>query len=323
MPGKRLVYCAREANAFPEEQFATGKNGALIHRVGKNHWHYGLTGWMVNGPEEEIPVLPLSVNFPNLEEMMNEKKDWPDIPNFSDPKNTDQAQLELFKAKLETAKNQILDEIDQQKEIRTNNQNERKSEFDHYYQMTSEIQKGYIEVSKATIDRSIQRAEFLQKVAAAVVSLYTAILALTYAADKTKGNTISILGVIPGFFIGISYLLSAFYVSFITRSKDIEETKSDGTLIGEELSQRITFIKWNRATAMKRIPLLQASIISLGIGILFLPIPYIQIPGNLLIIAFSIGTAAIILVPLILYIIEKKQVKDKPLPNHIPTVEMK
>jgi hypothetical protein len=323
MPEKKLVYCAREANAFPEDQFTTDKYGTIIHKVGIIDWHYGLTGEIVNGAEGEIPVLPLSVKMPNLEEMMNDKNDWPDIPNFSEPKTTDQAQLELFKAKLEITKNKHLSEIDQQKESATNNQSERKAEFDHYYLMIEEIQKGYIEVSKAAIDRSIQRAEFLQKVAAAVVSLYTAILALTYAADKSKGNTISILGVIPGFFIGISYLLSAFYVSFITRSKDIEETNSDGTLIGEELSQRITFIKWNRASAMKRISLLQASIISLGIGILFLPIPYIQIPNNLLIIAFSIGVSAIILVPLILYFVEKKQDKYKPITNHIPTVELK
>lgn len=244
---------------------------------------------------------------------MSDQNPWPETPNINDPNQKNLIEIELFKAKLERSKIQYQAEIDRQKEDRANFETQRKAEFDHYYAMFTEIQKGYLEVSKATIDRSIQRADFLQKVAASVVTIYTGILALTYTVDKSKGVALSFTGVIPAFFLGLSFLLSAVYVSFITKSQPIKTQPPDGSLMGTELRQRKAFILWNNSTVLKRAHLLQASVISLGIAIFFLPVPYIKISDLLLWVAMGIGLGLIIIIPLIMHLLEnKKKVETEP-----------
>lgn len=256
---------------------------------------------------------------------MSNQNSWPDIPDIKDPVQKNQIEIELFKAKLERAKMQFQAEIDHQKDERMNIDDQRKAEFDHYYAMFKEIQKAYLDVSKATIDRSIQRADFLQKVAASVVSVYTGILALTYTVDKSKGVALSFTGVIPAFFLGLSFLLSAVYVSFITKSQPIKMQPPDGSLMGTELRQRKAFILWNNTTVLKRAHLLQASVVSLGIAIFFLPIPYLQVPDQLLWILMGIGLGLIILIPLIMHLLENKKKVDVESDNssQFPTTEAK
>jgi hypothetical protein len=192
---------------------------------------------------------------------------WPGIPGDFDAAKKMEAELELFKAQLEIQKAKDQSSIDREKTEAQNNFDRSKDEFSYYYAMLQAINTGFIDVAKGAIDRSIQRADFVQKVATALGTIYSGVLAYSLSVDKEKHLTFS--GMLPVVFLGLAFVFSAFYVSFITRSKDIEIEESDGTLPGEIHSQLNTFIAWATAPVMERRAFLHSSIISLGFGILF------------------------------------------------------
>lgn len=42
---KKMVFCVRETQPFPEDQFFTEENGDVVHKIGVYaNWHYALTG---------------------------------------------------------------------------------------------------------------------------------------------------------------------------------------------------------------------------------------------------------------------------------------
>lgn len=254
---------------------------------------------------------------------MSEKIAWPDIPAISKDDPQAEVKKELYIAQLNYIKAKYEADIELEKAKRTELENQKKAQYDNHYAKTQEIYKGYIEVAKGSIDRSIQRADFVQKVAAAVATVYTGVLAFTFAPDASEkiSTKLTLSGIIPPVFFGLSFFLSAAYVSFLTRPGDIKIEYLGSSLSAGELSEQNTFISWNKAAVLSRMHLLQASIVSLGIGILLLPIPYMGIPNKTIWWLTGIGLALTILIPLISHLMEKaKKVKpsDIPGPGDIP-----
>ena len=141
------------------------------------------------------------------------------------------------------------------------------------------VYNAYLEVAKASIDRSLQRAEFVQKVAAAIGSLCTTLIALSFAVGE--GNTtLPARGFAPAIFLGLSFALSAVYVAFITKPGKSPIPRADGTLYRSQQRRRIGFVLWVREAILQRRWALQSSVVSLGIGILFLPSAYVSLPSG-------------------------------------------
>ncbi len=148
-------------------------------------------------------------------------------------------------------------------------------DYANEYATFQEVYKGYIEVAKGGIDRSLQRADFVQKVAAAIGTVNAGILALSFSAKD--GKVLPVTAVASAIFLGISFVMAATYVSFLTQpGKSIAEP-TGGTLRMDQLARRNTFIVWTRNAVLRRRYCLQASVVSLGVGIFFLPAPYISI----------------------------------------------
>lgn len=78
-------------------------------------------------------------------------------------------------------------------------------------------------------------------------------------------------GIAPTFFLGLAFFLAAAYVAFLTKPERVKGEPSEGTLRGDQYRRRNGFILWTRSAVLRRCYLLQASVVSLGFGILFLP----------------------------------------------------
>ena len=240
---------------------------------------------------------------------MSKNSGWPELPKIAKNDPLAEVKLELYKAKLEHLKSEYQAGIDQEKERQVEIQEQKKRDYENYYAMLQAVHNGYIEVAKGSIDRSIQRADFLQKVAAAIASVYTGVLALSFVSsigENEKGIILPVTGIIPAVFLGISFFLAAIYISFVTNAPAVKGEKSDGSLTGSVDSQRNSFILWNKATVMRRVPWMQAATLSLGVGILLLPIPYLNIPDKTLWLLMGIGLGLIILIPLVFWLVSRR-----------------
>jgi len=228
---------------------------------------------------------------------MTEKITWPELPEVSANDPQANVKLELYKAQLDLIKAHHQAEINREKDRSQAVVDKQSADYANEFTTFQEVYKGYIEVAKKEIDRSLQRADFVQKVAAAIATAYASILALSFSV--AKNTSLPVTGIAPTLFLGLSFFLAAVYVSYLTEPGTVKPEAPCGTLRGSQLSRRNTFILWTRRAIMRRKYFLQASVVSLGIGIFFLPAPYLDIDMVLWLIVV-IGIALTFLVPLII-----------------------
>ena|SRR3990170_817415 len=230
--------------------------------------------------------------------MMGRTANWPD------PGNDVEKNRELFKAKLEWHKKSLEAEVAREVAHNAYINAKETAEFANYYATRQEFYKGYIEVSKETAKESISRADFIQKIAAAIGGLYTGMLAFMFSVSKDVAADVvalDIRGIAPTIFLGLAFFLAAAYIGFITHPNPILPARSGGTLGDAQRAMRDTFIIWTRASLLRRRYLLQASVVSMGIGIAFLPAPFLEINNDLLWYLVAAGLAVVIIIPLFVY----------------------
>ncbi len=208
---------------------------------------------------------------------MNQHIDWPTPPPDPGDNFGREIAKKLYQAQLDAAKEARKAALDSEVARAAALVELQKADYANEYATFQEVYKGYIEVAKGQIERSLQRAEFVQKVAAAIGTAYAAILALSFS---VKESPLPAAGVAPTFFLGMAFFLAAAYVAFLTKPERVEGPPSVGTLRGDQYRRRNTFILWTRNAVLRRRYLLQASVVSLGFGILFLPAPYLDVAGH-------------------------------------------
>lgn len=156
-----------------------------------------------------------------------------------------------------------------------------KADWNHEYALDVEIYKAYIEIAKTQIDRARASAEFIQKVAIAIGTAYAGILALTFGVGE-HAKPLPLAGVIPTIFFGLSLVYVTFYIAYLTNPEKEQEVYPSGTLSGKQTARRNNFIMWVGSVVLKRKEFMQASVISLGIGIIFFPSPYLDLSASIM-----------------------------------------
>jgi hypothetical protein len=199
--------------------------------------------------------------------------DWPEVPRIRKGDPDADAKLELYKAKLDVIKAEYQANLD--RTTTESYSDSAKAAYDNYYAVSQAIHQGYVDVAEGAIDRSLQRASYVETAAAAIGTAYAAVLALSFSIDK--GVALPLTGLTPTIFLGMAFFLSAVYVSFLTKPRQFQQTESGGTLNDSLASQQNDFIAWANSAVQDRRFFLQAAVVSLGIGILCLPLPYLQI----------------------------------------------
>jgi hypothetical protein len=171
----------------------------------------------------------------------------------------------LCEAKLEVRKKRTDAEIDRAKAERAVDLAVEQA----YYQAV-------IDVAKGAIDRSRASAEVVQKAAAAIVTLYTGILALAFAANA---HPLPFRALFAALFLGLAVALSTAFLAYLPEphagdnGTTAEPEPSD---VSESNKTVATFVLWTRAAAIDRAYPLRASVLALAAALLFLPAPFVQ-----------------------------------------------
>jgi hypothetical protein len=217
--------------------------------------------------------------------MNKDKSKWPPEPDISsgDPK-ADVKKIR-YQAELDAAKAEF-----------TMNFERQKADFANEYVQDQAVNSAYLDAAKTSLERSLARANFVQGAAAAVSGAYVGVLGFVFAVMKDR--FLPIRGIVPTFFLGMAIFLAAVYASFMTDPEEVRVLPSDGTLHDIQRSRRNSFVLWINAIIERRREYLQASVISLGIGALLLPLPFVTISRGCVIGLLFAGVVCI-LIPLI------------------------
>jgi hypothetical protein len=250
---------------------------------------------------------------------MTTQIEWPELPEISAGDPQAAAKLELYKTKLAIINTEHQAKVDREKAEYQANVNRESAEFANQYATTQEVYKGYVEVAKGQIDRSLQRADFVQKVAAAIGTVYTGIIAFSFAVAKDAVIPLPVTGMGPAIFLGLSLVLASAYVAYLGKPSGVKPEPSGGTLRSDQVSQRNTFIKWNRASVLQNRYFLEASVVSLGIGVASLPLPYLERKATVLWWLVGIGVFLTFLIPLLVERFQHEKESDDTTPV-VPTV---
>jgi hypothetical protein len=134
----------------------------------------------------------------------------------------------------------------------------------------------FVETAAASVERSRNSAQFIQGAAIAISGLYTGALGLVFAVGT---NPLPVRGVVPTVFLGAAIALAAFYLAFLTRGKssDLGEPTDKLPSPNHALNDAVMFIDWIGEAVNRRAPFLRAAVVSLAIGVLLLPVPFVSI----------------------------------------------
>lgn len=123
-----------------------------------------------------------------------------------------------------------------------------------------------------SLDRARSGAELVQKSAAAIGTLYAGILGVTFS---VSGRQLPIRGVVPAIFLGLAIVLSMVYVAYVTRPDNVALNDQIPNSPPERMQTRLdNFLRMVTDVVERRAYWLRASIIALGLGVLFLPAPF-------------------------------------------------
>ena len=174
-----------------------------------------------------------------------------------------------------------------------------KAFWDNEYKLAEAVQNAYLDVAKGQLERSNSAAEFVQKAASAIATVYTGILGLSFAVGQGKLVPLPSRGVAAAVFLGTSIFLATAFRAYITKPAGTVEENSGDLIPDIQRSRRNTFIEWAQRGPLSRELLLQMSVISLGIGVMCLPLPYIEFGDQrVLYQVIPIGLAVTIVLPL-------------------------
>ena len=233
---------------------------------------------------------------------------WPALPEFEPQDARAAVKLALYQAQLDVIKADRTAEIalvkamadaaieDRKREATADLERE-KADWANEYAQSQAVNSAYLDVAKEALNRATAKATFVQGAATAISGAYVAILGFSFAI--AQGKPLPRRGILPGFFLGLAIALAAAYVAFITKPTNVEVTPSDGTLPGNQRQRRNNFVVWARSSVLQRRNLLQASVVSLGVGVGLLPLPYLSIPTWS---SVTIGSVALIAVVFVLWL---------------------
>ena len=195
-------------------------------------------------------------------------------PTESDCTGEEGYDAELCKAMLEVRKKRTDEEIARAKAAVDAKIAARKASSDADIAIEKSYYDAVLEVAKGTIDRARGSGETVQKAAAAIVTLYTGVLALAFS---VADNPLPAKALFAAILLGVAILLSTAFLAYLPDpDKESAQDPIDPDVpIGERLTD--TFVRWTRKAGRARVPLLRGSVIALAAAVALMPAPFVTI----------------------------------------------
>lgn len=156
------------------------------------------------------------------------------------------------------------------------------------------IHDAYIATTQSSLDRALTRMNVVTASVGAVATIYTGLLALVYAAKSDEGKALTLVGVVPALFLGLALFLVTIYAAMFRRQEDSMSLLPGG--IGGKVAEirLVTFMQWCFGGVWARSWALHAGIVSMGIGLATLPLPFVASPAWLEVTVFVAGLVLVL-----------------------------
>jgi hypothetical protein len=214
---------------------------------------------------------------------------WPTLPEVG--KNDPQAEVKKVRYQAELDDVKATQQADIERE---------KASWANEYTLRQADLNAYVEVAKGQIERSRAGAQFVQTAAAAISGAYVAILGLSFAVSDELSSPLPARGIAPTIFLGLSIALTTVYLAYLTKPKEVAGAVPQDLLYEMQRERRDAFIRWTKATVLARVKWLQSAVVSLALGVAFLPVAYLPI-GNIVVwILVALGVGSALLLPRLL-----------------------
>jgi hypothetical protein len=142
------------------------------------------------------------------------------------------------------------------------------AEFD----LAKSFHQNIADVAKGSIDRARDSAKFVQTAATAIATIYTGLLALVFSVTD---NPLPLRGVYAGVFLGLSIALSTAYLAYLRKAPPPVSYAPGSSLTTLQLARTGFFMRWINATVNNRSWAIRASVISLAVGVMFVPMAFL------------------------------------------------
>lgn len=131
-----------------------------------------------------------------------------------------------------------------------------------------------LETYRGSLERARNAAELVQKSAGAIGTIYAGLIALAFSVDK---NPLPARATIPGIFLGLAIALSTAYMAYRWRPAPANGWQPHSSLPVNQIRRLRFFGRWVAEMTNRRSYALRASVIALGLGVAFLPLPFLSI----------------------------------------------
>jgi hypothetical protein len=158
------------------------------------------------------------------------------------------------------------------------------------------VHNARLDVAKAAIDRGRSGAEFVRNAAAGIVTLYTGILGVAFATGD-DATPLPARGLAPAILLGLALVFASAYAALLSRTPDSPAPAPHSQLSIFQERRLGAFMGWVSAIAFARAFYLHASVISLGGGVLLLPVAFVAIADWLVLAITVVALAVTLLVP--------------------------
>jgi hypothetical protein len=128
------------------------------------------------------------------------------------------------------------------------------------------------DVAKEGITRSRDGAKYVQTAATAIAALYTGILGLAFSVTD---KPLPIRGAAAAVFLGLAVALSTAYLAYLTKAKAPSMYDGGSSLSELQLNRTAFLTRWVGAIINERRWAIRASVISLAVGVAFIPAPFV------------------------------------------------
>lgn len=143
-------------------------------------------------------------------------------------------------------------------------------------ELAKAVHAARLEIGKTAIDRGIGAAEFIRNAAAAIVTLYTGVLGVAFATGEDS-TPLPARGIVPAVFLGLAITCAAGYVALLAKADQTSAPKPHSSLPIFQERRLNAFIEWTSKIALDRVRFLHSAVLSLGLGVLLLPVAFVDI----------------------------------------------
>jgi len=154
----------------------------------------------------------------------------------------------------------------------------RTAEYANYYTVFQAVQTAYLGAARDSVTNAQSRAQYVVTAAGSIATLYTGLLGLVFGLSSA-GHELPERGVWAGFFLGLAIVLATFYLAYLIKRPSGAMTQPSAALRVDAVQRVYDFVAWSRDAVLTRRYFLQCSVISLGVGVAFLPAAFTTL-GN-------------------------------------------